>query len=172
MMGAATAFPGANDNASGIAMLLELIKHYTQTPPPYTLVFIAFTGEEMGLLGSRHFADNPPFDLSTIRFLINFDLAGTGSEGIQIVNSTIFTQEAQLLDSLNVAHSLLPQIKKRGESCNSDHCPFYQKNTPSYFIYTLGGIDAYHDVYDRPETLPLTTFTEYSQLIQLFISHL
>ncbi|MDA3882803.1 MAG: M28 family peptidase [Bacteroidales bacterium] len=172
MMGMATAFPGANDNASGVAMLLELIDYYTQNPPPYTLVFIAFTGEEMGLLGSQHFVDKPPFELSAIRFLINFDLAGTGGEGIQIVNSTVFTQEVQLLDSLNTAHSLLPQIKKRGESCNSDHCPFYQKNVPSYFIYTLGGIDAYHDVYDRPETLPLTAFGEYAQLIQLFVSHL
>ncbi|MFO7868318.1 MAG: M28 family peptidase [Bacteroidales bacterium] len=172
MMGNQTIFPGANDNASGVAMLLDLIDYFSQTPPQYSLVFIACTGEEMGLLGSKHIAQNPPFDLNSVRFLINIDLAGTGSEGIQIVNSSVFKQETALLDSLNSAHSLLPQIKKRGESCNSDHCPFYKKGVPSFFIYTLGGIDAYHDIFDCPETLPLTAFSNYKKLLQLYVQHL
>lgn len=172
MMGAHTIFPGANDNASGIAMLFNLIQYFSKNPPKYTIVFIALSGEEIGLRGAFHFVENSPFPLNKIRFLLNIDLAGTGDEGIQIVNSTIFTQETSLLDSLNNTYNLLPTIKKRGEACISDHCPFYQKGVRSFFIYTLGGIQAYHDVYDKPETLPLTAFINYAQLLQLFIENI
>ncbi len=51
----------------------------------------------------------------------------------------------------------------------SDHYPFYEKGVPSFFIYTLGGIDAYHDIYDRYETLPFTRFNEYVRLMVDFI---
>ena len=172
MMGANTVFPGANDNASGISMLLNLIQYFSKNPPKYTIVFVALSGEEIGLRGAFHFVENSPFPLENIRFLLNIDLAGTGDEGIQIVNSTIFAQESSLLDSLNNTHNLLPAIKKRGEACISDHCPFYQKGVRSFFIYTLGGIQAYHDVYDKHETLPLTAFTNYARLLQLFIEHI
>ena len=70
MMGKETIFPGANDNASGIAMLLNMVKHYSAATPKYTMVFIAFGGEEIGLIGSRHFTDHPLFSLSNIKFLI------------------------------------------------------------------------------------------------------
>ena len=169
MMGSKTMFPGANDNASGVAMLLNLAEYYAKHPQKYSIVFIALTGEEIGLKGSEAFVNNPPFPLSKIKFLINFDLAGTGDEGIQIVNSTIYKKESNLLDSINTVHNLLPQIKKRGEACISDHCMFYMKGVPCFYIYTLGGIKAYHNIYDKSETLPLTKFNEYYTLLQKFI---
>ncbi len=172
MMGNKTIFPGANDNASGVAMLLTLAEYYVQNPPQKTIVFVALTGEEIGLKGAFAFVENPPFSLKNINFLVNIDLAGTGDDGIQVVNSTVFKQKAALLDSINTTHTYMPTIKKRGEACNSDHCPFYMKGVPSFFIYTLGGIQAYHDVYDKPETLPLTRFNEYSALLKEFISML
>ncbi|WAC41921.1 M28 family peptidase [Pedobacter sp. SL55] len=52
-MGNKTYFPGANDNASGVAMLLDLAKYYAKNPPKYSVVFIAFAAEEIGLLGSK-----------------------------------------------------------------------------------------------------------------------
>lgn len=66
-------FPGANDNASGTAMLLELAEHYSkpENEPNYSIAFIAFAAEEAGLLGSFHYVNNPLFPLSNIRFLIN-----------------------------------------------------------------------------------------------------
>mgnify|MGYP001218810324 CR=1 FL=1 len=172
MMGSKTMFPGANDNASGVAMMLTLAEYYAKHPPHKTIVFIALTGEEVGLQGSFACVQNPPFPLNKVNFLINIDLAGTGDEGIQIVNSTIYKQKAAIIDSLNALHTYMPAIKKRGEACNSDHCPFYMKGVPSFFIYTLGGIQAYHDIFDKPETLPLTRFNEYNALLKQFIENL
>ena len=172
MMGPKANFPGANDNASGIAMILELAKYYTAHPSKYSIVFMAFGAEEVGILGSKYFVENPLFDIHSIRFLINMDILGTGDEGIQIVNSTVFTDEYEMLQQINEEHQLLKQIKKRGKAQNSDHFWFTEKGVRSFFIYTLGGISAYHDVYDKAETLPLTEFEDLSTLFKLFVEKL
>lgn len=168
-MGSETFFPGANDNASGIAMILSLARYYNINKPKYNTAFVALGAEEAGLLGARAFTVNPPFDLSRIKFLINFDLAGTGDEGIKVVNGTVYKDKFDLLKQLNSNDSLLPKVESRGPACNSDHCLFYQKGVPCFFIYTLGGISAYHDIYDRPETLPLTEFIDYLRLMIEFL---
>jgi Zn-dependent M28 family amino/carboxypeptidase len=68
-------FNGANDNASGVALLIELAKYYAALKNNrYTLMFIAFSGEEIGLLGSAYMASNT--DQSYIRALFNFDMVG------------------------------------------------------------------------------------------------
>jgi aminopeptidase YwaD len=170
-MGADTYIPGANDNASGIAMLLNLAKYYSQNPPPYTVLFIAFSGEELGLLGSQHFVNNSPFDLQKIKFLINTDIVGTGDEGITVVNATEFPEQFKWLQQINDAKQYLPKIKQRGKAANSDHYPFYARQVPCFFIYTMGGIKAYHDIYDRPATLPLTKFEQLHQLLTEFVAH-
>jgi aminopeptidase YwaD len=172
MMGNETMFPGANDNASGVSLLLNLVKHFSTNTPEYTVVFIAFAAEEIGLIGSKYFTEHPLFPLSKIKFLINFDLAGTGDDGIQVVNGKIYQQKFDVLTKLNDQDKLLKQIKIRGEACNSDHCMFHAKGVPCFFIYTLGGIQAYHDVYDRAETLPLTDYQDYFTLLVKFIDKL
>ena len=168
MMGKKVYFPGANDNASGVAMLLCFVRYYAQHPPKYNTVFLAFSGEEIGILGSKAFVENPLTDLSKIKFLVNFDLAGTGDEGIKVVNGTVFKDKFDKLVALNDEYHLLPKVEIRGEACKSDHCRFYEKGVPSFFIYTLGGIAAYHDIYDRAQTLPLTEFEDYFKLMVKF----
>lgn len=172
MLGPEATFNGANDNASGTAMLLSLAKHYSENKPNYNTVFIAFGAEELGLIGSRYFTENPLFPLSQIKFLINFDLAGTGDEGIQVVNGAVYKKQFDKLVQINDERNLLSNIKIRGAACNSDHCMFDQKDVPGFYIYTLGGIKAYHDIYDRAETLPLTEFEDYFELITEFIGQL
>ncbi len=161
-------FPGANDNASGVSMLLELAHHYSINRPACSIVFIAFAGEESGLIGSSFFVRKPTFDLKAIRFLINLDLLGTGDDGIMVVNGSIFKDAYATLVAINDEKKLLPAIKMRGEAANSDHYPFYKKEVPCFFIYTLGGITAYHDVKDIAKTLPLTKYKEVFELIVLF----
>jgi len=168
LLGKKTYFPGANDNASGTTLMLNLMKHYATHQPKYNTVFIAFSGEEIGLLGAKAFVKNPLIDLSKIKFLVNFDLAGTGEEGIKVVNGTIFKNQFDQIVHLNSQYKLVPKVEIRGEACKSDHCPFYKQGVPSFFIYTMGGIQAYHDVYDRAETLPLTEFANYFQLMVKF----
>jgi aminopeptidase YwaD len=162
-------FPGANDNASGVSMLLELAHYYSKNKPAYSMVFIAFAGEESGLIGSSYFTRKPTIDLAAIHFLINLDLLGTGDDGIMVVNGSVFKNEYEKLVAINEKEHLLPAIKMRGEAANSDHYPFYKRKVPCFFIYTLGGIAAYHDVQDVAKTLPLTKYKEVFQLITLFV---
>jgi aminopeptidase YwaD len=167
-MGQDTYFPGANDNASGVSLLLNLAKHYSQHPQPYTIAFICFSGEEAGLIGSKYFSEHPLIPLDKMRFLINLDLAGTGDEGITVVNASVFTKEFATLKSINKEQNYFTQIKSRGKAANSDHYWFTEKGVHSFFIYALGGIKAYHDVDDRAETLPMTEYDDLFQLIVRF----
>lgn len=167
-LGMKTYFPGANDNASGVSMLLEFAHYYKTHPLPYSIVFIAFAGEESGLLGSSYFVKHPQIELAKIHFLINLDLLGTGDDGIMVVNGSIFKEQYKLLVEINNEHKFVAAVKARGEAANSDHYPFYKKDVPCFFIYTLGGVAAYHDVQDVAKTLPLTKYKEIFDLIVLF----
>ena len=168
-MGREAFFPGANDNASGTAMIMDLARHYSKqtNKPKFSIVFIAFSGEETGLNGSKYFCEHPLFPLENIKFLINLDMIGTGSEGITVVNASIFKKAFNTLVEINEKNQYLKEVKLRGESCNSDHCPFYSKGVPSIFIYSRGlKAGGYHTVYDTNEELSLT---EYEDLFRLFI---
>lgn len=173
-MGKDVTFRGANDNASGVTMLLNLAKHYAieENQPRYSIAFIAFAGEEAGLLGSMHYVQNPVFRLKDIEFLINLDILGTGDEGITVVNGAVHTTEFEALKGINEQKGYLKQVKKRGKAAISDHYPFSEAGVPCFYIYTLGGIKAYHDVYDVPETLPLSGFEGVFRLLTDFIGRL
>ncbi len=172
MMGSNARFPGANDNASGIALLLDLAGYYAASPPKYRMAFIAFGAEELGLLGAKYFVNNPLFDLSKIKFLLNFDISGTGDEGIQVVNGSVYRDQFDQLVKINEEKELMTQVKIRGAACISDHCMFHMQDVPCFYIYTLGGIQAYHDIYDKSETLPLSEYEDYFKLITSFIDQL
>ncbi|MBB2150254.1 M28 family metallopeptidase [Pedobacter gandavensis] len=159
-------FPGANDNASGIALLLNLAKYYAMHPQPYTMAFICFAGEEIGLLGSKYFTEHPLIELNKIRFLINVDMVGTGENGITVVNATLHPKEFAIFQQINQEKQYLPKINSRGKAANSDHFFFTEKGVPAFFIYTQGGTAAYHDLNDQPKTLPLTSF---ENLFRLFV---
>lgn len=167
-MGAGTYFPGANDNASGIALLLNVARYYATHPQPYTIGFICFAGEEAGLIGSRYFTENPLIPLNKVRFLVNTDLAGTGDEGITVVNATEYPNEFEAMNEINKENHLLTRINPRGKAANSDHYFFSQKGVPAFFFYTMGGVKAYHDVFDKAETLPLNEHEDLFKLIILF----
>ncbi|HSK13213.1 MAG TPA: M28 family peptidase, partial [Phnomibacter sp.] len=165
-------FQGANDNASGVALMLDMARQIAQKPLRYSVLFIAFAGEEAGLLGSEHYVKEPPLPLQNIRFLVNFDLLGTGDDGIMVVNATEFPGEWQMLDEINKTNGWLKQIGQRGKARNSDHYYFTEAGVPAFFIYTMGGIAAYHDIHDLPETLPLTRTEEVGKLVQEFFNRL
>lgn len=168
-------YPGANDNASGVAMLLDFIQYYSDQSNrlPCSVVFLALTAEEAGILGASYFVKNSLFPLNKIRFLINLDIIGTGSEGIQVVNGSVFDNEFSILLQLNENQQYLPQILSRGEACNSDHCPFYKKGVPSFFIYTLDkNYQWYHVPDDSAQRLPLTAYENLFKLIRDFTKEL
>jgi len=171
-MGKKTYFPGANDNASGVSMLLNFIKYYKENPPKYKTVFVFFAGEEAGLLGSKHFVEKSGIDLKTIKFLINLDLLGTGDDGIMVTNGAVLSNQFNLLSNINFEKNYVKEVKKRGKAQNSDHYWFTEKGVPAFFIYTLGGIKAYHDVDDIEKTLPLTDYGDVFRLLRDFVKQL
>jgi hypothetical protein len=169
-MGSATYFPGANDNASGVGMLLYLADQLSKKRDPnYNYVFIAFGAEEAGLVGSKHFVEHPLFDLKQIRFLLNTDIMGSGEEGITVVNATLFKPEFEKLIELNEEGNYLPQIKSRGPAANSDHYFFTEKGVPAFFVYTMGPNKHYHDIDDRSEELSYAAFEPLAQLLISFL---
>lgn len=167
-------FPGANDNASGIAMMLSLAKWFSlpQNQPKYSIAFIGFGAEEAGLIGSTRYNMYPVFPVSKIKFLLNVDIMGTGDEGITVVNSTEFKKEFAIMDSINTQKQYLVQIKKRGPAANSDHYPFYENKVRCFFAYTMGGVKYYHDIDDRAETLPLNEFADLHLLFRDFMNEI
>ncbi|MCB0754742.1 MAG: M28 family peptidase [Flavobacteriales bacterium] len=173
-MGQDVIFRGANDNASGVSMLLNLVRHYSMPAhePAYSIAFIAFAGEEPGLEGSFHYVKNPVFPLKDIKFLVNLDILGTGDEGITVVNGAVHETEFEALKGINEQKGYLKEVKKRGKAAISDHYPFSEAGVPCFYIYTMGGIQAYHDVYDVPETLPLTEFEDLFRLLTDFVGRL
>jgi hypothetical protein len=168
MMGDAL-FPGASDNASGTAMLLDLARHYSENQPEYDTWFIAFSGEEAGLIGSRYFVDHPLFDLKKVRMLINLDLMGSAEKGITVVNGRLYEDRMKELAAINVEGDFVPKVKLRGKAANSDHYWFSEAGVPAIFIYTEGNITAYHDVHDTPAVVDWANYEEVFTLLVEFI---
>lgn len=165
-------FPGANDNASGVAMMLSLAKHFKKVKPKYSIVLIFFSGEEAGLEGSRYFVRHPFFGLNRVKFLLNIDILGSASEGITAVNGTVHKKHFKLLTKLNNKFNYLPLIKKRGPTQNSDHYYFSQTGVPSFFVYSMGNCKNYHDINDRAENTSLDNFDNVMSLFIKFIQKL
>jgi hypothetical protein len=169
-MGQASYFPGANDNASGNGMIFSIAQELVKQPlDNYNVVFIAFAGEEIGLLGSKHFVEHPLVPLKKIRFVLNMDIMGSGEDGITCVNSTLFKNEFERLLKLNGYGKWLSLIKPRGPAANSDHHFFTEAGVPAFFIYTMGPNKNYHDIYDSYEALSFGKFNEIQHLMLEFI---
>jgi hypothetical protein len=175
MMGSQTYFPGANDNASGTAMLLDLAAYYSlpEHQPDYTIIFAFFSSEEVGLLGSDYCASHLTVDKNKIKFLINLDMIGTGSEGIKVVNGSVFKGAFSRLCKINEEQHLLKTVSPRGEAANSDHYFFYKQGIPCFFIYTLGKeYSEYHTPEDKSPGPPLTAYNELFRLVTAFVKRL
>lgn len=167
-MGENVYFPGANDNAAGVAMLIDFAQYFSKNPPKKTIVFMAFGAEESGIIGSRIFVENPLVELKNINFLVNLDVIGTGNEGITVVNGADLPKAFALLEKCN-QNNYVPLIKKRKNAPNSDHFWFAQQGVPAFFIYGMGGSPAYHDVEDTPDQLELAKYNDVFSLIRDFI---
>lgn len=169
MMGDTTYFPGASDNASGVAVLLYLAKHFIKNPQHYTIVFIAFAGEEAALMGSEFFVKSPMIPLSNIKFLTNIDIMGDATNGITVVNATTFPTQFALLKKLNDKGKYVPKINPRGKAANSDHYYFTEAGVPSFFIYSAGGPGYYHDLHDRAKEVTLNHVDDFANLMIDFV---
>lgn len=164
-------FPGANDNASGVATILSLAKYYHENniKPKYSIAFILFGAEEAGLLGSMYYTENPLFPLTKIKFLFNLDMVGTGPKGLSIVNGKSNEKASQLIEELNKENKYFTDIRIGKGSASSDHHFFDKSGVPAVFLFTRGGPQYYHNILDKIETLELNKHDEIIQLITQFI---
>ena len=138
---------GADDNASGTAGVLELAEYFAADDhrPNHSLVFVAFSGEENGLLGSAKYVDDPPLPLQSTKAMINMDMIGRPSDSTLVVGGV---GTSPVWDSLLTGvnnHFQWNLTKNESGYGPSDHGSFYLKDLPVLFFFT--GV---HEDYHRP----------------------
>jgi hypothetical protein len=153
--------PGADDNASGTVALIEVAKAFSlmKGQNKRTVVFQAYSAEEMGLIGSRFYCDNPIYpeskpDIKKHVFMLNMDMIGYLGKGYYFAG---FSQGDssfdinRIIDDLNQNYNFAKKVTSRG-SGGSDHASFYNKKIPIAFIHT-GGHPNYHTPNDTPDKI-------------------
>lgn len=146
--------PGANDNASGVAVLLELARAFQSSgAPPRTIVFIAFSGEETGLLGSKYFVEHPvPVPLAGIRAVVNLDTVGRldGRE-IRVLATESATEWSPIVRGIGFTTGLKLQSVPSASS-SSDQQSFIDKGIPGVQIFSGANLD-YHRPTDTADKI-------------------
>nr|WP_255578151.1 M20/M25/M40 family metallo-hydrolase [Chitinophaga sp. sic0106] len=135
-------YHGANDNASGIAALLELARQVKASKLKNTnYLFVAFSGNEQSLSGSRYLASHPPINLSQANYMLNLDMIGrlNPSHGLQIAGMGTSPSWSKLLENADKETKVVYEASGVG---NSDHTSFYRKQIPVLFFFT--GLDDFH----------------------------
>ena len=138
---------GADDNASGTAVVLEVARRLSAAAqrPPRTVIFALFTGEELGLYGSRHYVNHPPLPLRSTRAMINLDMVGR-MKGNEVIASGMDTAQefrSIVAEAAKKANVDIKASSRRGGG--SDHTSFQMKEVPALHFFT--GI---HKDYHRP----------------------
>jgi hypothetical protein len=169
---------GADDNASGTAMVVELARRLAsrRDPLPRRIVFIAFSGEERGLLGSQYYVEHPLFPLAKTVMMVNFDMVGRLSTKDELTMIGVGTSPGlePIVDALGKSAGFT--IKKVAGMTDgfggSDHQSFYSKNIPVLFAFT-GVHSDYHrpsDDSDRINYTGMARIADFSELLILDIA--
>ena len=146
-------FPGANDNASGSAGVLEIAKAFIKggIVPKRSVIFVLFAGEEQGLNGSKHFVDSWKKGYDKIAAMINLDCVGYG-DSIQVGNgksAPMLWQTANQIDET----SFNSMVDRTWSGGGADATPFYEKGIPCLYFVTTNSYDHLHLPTDKVETL-------------------
>ena len=145
-------YPGANDNASGVARVLDLAKHFKHDKKPhYSIAFLLFSAEEAGLKGSEFFVENSPIPLSKIKLVMNFDMVATGSTGVYLFNGKEYPDVLEDIIDINSDNKYIANLTPTPAVPSSDHASFHNKGVKALFFFTDGGNNDYHEVTDTPE---------------------
>jgi Peptidase family M28 len=168
-----TYFPGADDNASGTAMLLEAARCLGggKERPRRSIMFVGFDLEEAGLFGSRYFAQHPPAPLDQIALFITADMIGRSLGGVCSEHVFILGTERipPVRDWIESAARALPiKLGMVGTDIlgvdRSDYGPFRLRKIP-YLFFSTGENPRYHQVTDLPDTIDYFKLTAISRLV-------
>lgn len=146
---------GADDNASGVAGVLELARYYksNKVKEKNNFLFILFSGEELGLYGSDYYVEHPTIDLGTVNFMINLDMVGRldpKNGGLSVSGSGTSPGWEPLLKSLSTPE--VPITTDSSGTGPSDHTKFYLKKIPVLHFFT-GSHSDYHKPSDDAEKI-------------------
>jgi hypothetical protein len=149
--GEAAVHNGADDNASGVALLLKLAGELQKKYKGNNYLFIAFSGEEMGLLGSNYFTKNPTLNIADVNYMVNMDMVGRLRKDSTLSVSGTGTSPIwnQVLNASNSGFKLV--LKESGIG-PSDHTSFYLQDIPVLHFFT-GQHEDYHKPSDDAEKL-------------------
>lgn len=161
---------GADDNASGTTTLIELARRFgAQTDRKgRRIVFIAFTAEEKGLLGSRHYTNKPLFPLEKTVAMINLDMVGRLREDkVQIFGVGTSKDFGPMLDQLNGKHkfNMNKSLGTQLAGGSSDHESFNRKNIPTLFFFT-GNHPQYHRPTDTWDLINVEGMRRIAELVE------
>lgn len=164
---------GADDNASGTAGMLELAQYFTaqKQRPRRSLIFMAFSGEELGVLGSSYYVNHPNFPLDHTVAMINMDMIGR-MRGDSLIVEGLGTapQWPPLVERLSPPFNFHLALKKEGRG-PSDHSSFYEKNIPVLFFFTNLHRD-YHRVTDDADKINAQDQARILQLIAQIVENI
>ncbi|MBL7959008.1 M20/M25/M40 family metallo-hydrolase [bacterium] len=147
-------YHGANDNASGVAVMMTVAEMLKNVNTSRSVVFIAFTGEEVGLMGSAYFVTHPPIDLKKIKFMVNLDLVGSGSNGMMVQGIDGHENEFSEIQQINQTYFQF-ELGTRPNSPNSDQYYFHLLGVPAFFMYAYNGTMPYHSPGDTAEKIDI-----------------
>jgi hypothetical protein len=185
-------YPGADDDGSGSTALLQVVKALTSNPvkPKRTVIFMSFYGEEMGLLGSGYFSNNPPINLTKMIAELQMDMVGRNSVGAQNGDQKRIDIESENLDTIRLVGSkristaLDKIILAENESIGwkfkydaedvytrSDHYNFARKGIPIAFFFT-GFHPDYHQPTDTVDKINFDKIANTAKLVYLTIHQL
>ncbi|WP_420806053.1 M28 family peptidase [Lacinutrix himadriensis] len=161
---------GADDNASGVAVLLNLAKRLMKGNINNNYLFITFSGEEMGLLGSNYFVKNPTIDTKKANYMINMDMVGRLKKDSTLAvygvgTSPIFKQ------TLKANNNRFKLVQKESGVGPSDHTSFYNADIPVLHFFT-GQHEDYHKPSDDTERLHFNGMQVISNYIFEIVSDL
>ena len=161
--------PGALDNASGAACVMEIarILNINKVKPKKTIVFIGFNGEEEGLFGSRHYVNNPLYPLKNTK-VINLDMVGSKRK-VPLYISTADKNGNNLRDELYKYAGYLGINSKKHFSQASDHAPFHYSGTESVLLIHLDKESGYHTPRDTIENIDKDRIKEVIKLVLYYL---
>ncbi len=146
---------GADDNASGPSVALGIAQAMVESgfKPKRSIVFIGWTGEEMGLLGSKAWCEKPNIDLTKILVYFNLDMVGLGNGGLNMPGTEFAPEVYQYIQKHTDTTALKKITWSKGGLGGSDHNYFLMKGVPAFAGMTAGSHPEYHQTGDDPEKI-------------------
>ena len=164
-------FNGANDNSSGTAMLLNLMRHFKLNPPKYSVMFIFFDAEENNLLGSFFYADNPVLPLENIQYFVELDMIGDNGNNIYCQISDPGEEGLAYLNKINSSmENPFAKLDRHPMDDYADHYPFGLKGVPAIYIELDGDTNKnYHSPRDTFENFYSNNYNRLFTLVREFV---